>query len=119
MAAPFTFSFDVSADNSQQRADDRQQEPVYSDPSTCPGRVQPAKQHVLDLGDEFYKDFVCHVARCHPEIEHKSTAGLTYLKLDDLKQLCLQNACKFTFKFASCAHYVSKYVNMKVSSIFS
>ena len=104
MAASFTFSFDVSADNSQQRVDDRQQEPVYSDPSTCPGYVQPAKQHVLDLGDEFYRDFVRHVAHCHPEIEHKSTVGLAYLKLDDVKQLCLHNACEFTCKYTSYAH---------------
>ena len=62
-----------------------------------PGHVQPAKQHVLDFEDEFFRDFLCHVAHCYPEQEHKSTVCLSYLKLDDLKQLCLQNACKFTF----------------------
>ena len=53
--------------------------------------------HVLDFEDELSRDFLCHVAHSYPEQEHKSTGRLSYLKLDDLKQLCLQNACKFTF----------------------
>ena len=99
MAVSFAFNFKVSSteDDVLQAQDDRSDTACFCPQSSSTGHVQLARQHVVDLQDEFYekimKVFPTPHSYCKQGNVGKVSTGLSYLKLDDLRQLCLQDTC--------------------------
>ena len=100
MAVSFAFNFNVSAEDDVPRAQDEERSDAacFCPQSSSTGHVQLARQHVVDLQDEFYEKIMkvspTPHSYCKQGNVEKVSAGLSYLKLDDLRQLCLQDTCK-------------------------
>ena len=100
MAVSFAFNFNVSAEDDVPRAQDEERSDAacFCPQSSSTGHVQLARQHVVDLQDEFYEKIMkvspTPHSYCKQGNAEKVSAGLSYLKLDDLRQMRLQDTCK-------------------------
>lgn len=96
MAAAFSFNFVVGDDKHEDFKHCKPRISAEAFESSSPSisqAVEPAKQHTLDLQDEFYTELLDHVTlNCYQPDAKKSSGGLYYLKLEEVKQWFLRQA---------------------------